>query len=96
MFYIYLLQSKSRIYVGVTSDLKRRVNEHNAGQNVSTKAYLPWELIFYEAYNNRVDAKRRESYLKTTQGRQAIRRMLTHHLKNYAKTHFEYQGSTTG
>ena len=96
MFYIYLLQSNSRIYVGMTTDLKRRVKEHNAGQNVSTKAYLPWNLIFYEAYNNREDATRREKYFKKTQGRQAMRRMLKHHFENIDQLHFDYQGSTTG
>lgn len=96
MFYVYLLQSKSRIYVGITTDLKRRIREHNSGQNVSTKAYLPWTLIFYEAYINRQDAHRRERYLKTTQGRQAIRRMLREHLAGSAPIHFDYQGSTTG
>lgn len=96
MFYVYLLRSKTRIYVGITTDLKKRVTKHNAGQNVSTKAYLPWKLIFYEAYINRQDAARREKYLKTTQGRQAIRRMLRCTLENQKLTHFDYQGSTTG
>ena len=96
MFYVYLLQSNSKMYVGITTDLKRRVNEHNKGQNVSTKAYLPWTLIFYEAYIKREDATRREKYLKTTQGRQALRRMLRYHLKDLKMIHFDYQGSTTG
>ena len=96
MFYVYLLQSELRIYVGLTSNLKRRFKEHNSGQNLSTKAYLPWELIFYEAYNNRHDASRREKYLKTTQGRQAIRRMLKHHFTTKQNNSFDYQGSTTG
>lgn len=98
MFYVYILQSKtnSRLYVGITANLRRRFKEHNAGQSVSTKAYIPWELIFYEAYNNKVDASRREGYFKTTQGRQAIRRMLQHHLQNHKAITFDYQGSTTG
>lgn len=96
MFYVYLLQSNSRIYVGITTDLKRRLKEHNLGQNVSTKAYLPWEIIFYEAYSNEQDAHRREHYLKTTQGRQTIRRMLRCTLENSTMIRFDYQGSTTG
>lgn len=97
MFYVYILQSKiqSRLYIGKTADLKRRVKEHNAGQNVSTKAYKPWVLIFYEAYVSKSDASRREKYLKTTQGHQAIKRMLRDHFATYNKIHFEYQGSTT-
>lgn len=97
MFYVYILQSqvKDRLYIGMTTNLKRRVSEHNAGQNVSTKACRPWELIFYEAYLNKKDAGRREKYLKTTQGHQAIRRMLQEHFSNNSGIHFEYQGSTT-
>jgi len=92
MFYVYILQSQQngRLYVGRTSDLKRRVAEHNAGQNLSTKSYKPWSLIFYEAYTESDDVKRREKYLKTTQGSQTIKRMLRCHFVN-----FEHQGSTT-
>jgi len=97
MFYAYILQSEKRyqLYTGSTTGLKRRVVEHNASQNVSTKSYRPWVLIFYEAYIDHDDASRRERYLKTTQGHQAIRRMLTNHLGKYKKIHFEHQGSTT-
>lgn len=83
------------MYIGKTTDLKRRVVEHNAGQNTSTKAYQPWSLVFYEAYVNKDDASRREKYLKTTQGHQAIKRMLKDHLKGYDEMYFEHQGSTT-
>lgn len=80
MFYVYVLQSKTKHYVGSTADLKRRLEQHNAGQNIATKAHVPWELIFYEAYIDKKDALRREKYLKTTQGRQALRRMLREYL----------------
>lgn len=97
MFYVYILQSeaKHRLYIGKTTNLKRRLEEHNTGQNVSTKAYRPWTLIFYEAYPKKTDADRRERYLKTTQGHQAINRMLKDYLVEYEMKHFEYQGSTT-
>jgi len=90
MFYVYLLQSKARLYVGKTNDLRRRVAEHNAGQSASTNAYRPWTLIFYEAYSNNDDASRREKYLKTTQGRQALRRMLKVPFENNNIKHFDY------
>lgn len=97
MFYVYILQSedKKRLYIGKTQNLNRRVKKHNAEQNASNKAYTPWTLIFYEAYTNYDDATRREKYLKTTQGHQAIRRMLSKHLEKYNEMHFEHQGSTT-
>lgn len=96
MFYVYILQSDSHLYIGFTSDLKRRVNEHNAGRNRSTKRYLPWNLVFYEAYSNNEDARRREKYFKTSQGRQALRRMLRNQLSNLSVVDYDYEGSTTG
>jgi putative endonuclease len=96
MFYVYILQSNSHLYIGLTNDLKRRVSEHNTGRSRFTKRYLPWNLIFYEAYSNEEDAHRREGYFKTSQGRQAIRRMLKNQLVNQDSIDYDYEGSTTG
>jgi putative endonuclease len=76
--YIYVLQSLNHdfVYVGITSDLKRRFHEHQTGQNTSTKPYSPYRLIHYEAYICEADAKRRENYFKTTKGRVTLRQML--------------------
>ncbi len=78
MFYVYLLESKlnQELYTGFTVDLKKRVLEHNQGLNASTKRYRPWELIYYEACKNERDARRREGYLKKTQGIRLIKRRL--------------------
>jgi putative endonuclease len=89
MLYVYVLQSSERFYVGSTNNLKRRLAEHNAGQNIATKAYKPWILIFYEGYLAHEDALRREKYLKTTQGKQALRRMLKSYLVQ-ERRYFEY------
>lgn len=66
MFYIYLLRSQkdSKLYVGLTSDLRRRLKEHNTGLTRSTKNRRPFKLIYYEAYAAFEDAKTRESKLK--------------------------------
>ena len=84
MFYTYCLQSKKdlkQLYFGYTNDLKRRLEEHNSGHNISTKPYRPWKLIYYEACLIESDARRREEYLKTTMGR----RMFKRRLKDYFK-----------
>jgi len=62
MFYVYILESiaSGNIYIGYTKDLRKRFEEHNRGLNVSTKPYLPWRLIYYEACLNEIDARRRE------------------------------------
>jgi putative endonuclease len=82
MFYIYILQSQKNkeLYIGYTSDLKRRLEEHNQGLNFSTKRYLPWDIIYYEACKEESDARRREKYLKTTQGGRLIKRRIKDYL----------------
>lgn len=66
MFYVYLLQSKlkNQIYVGSTKDLRKRLTDHNDGKERSTKRYLPWKLIYYEAYEIEKYAREREMKLK--------------------------------
>jgi putative endonuclease len=78
MFYNYVLQSEKnkQFYIGYTANLKRRVAEHNQGLSPSTKRYMPWRLIYYEACLDQDDAKRREGYLKTTQGGRLLKRRL--------------------
>jgi putative endonuclease len=53
MHYVYLLQSEAvagQRYVGVTSDLKQRLTEHNAGKFPHTSKYVPWKLVTYVAF----------------------------------------------
>jgi putative endonuclease len=78
MFYNYIIQSlkNDQLYTGFTSDLKKRINEHNQGLNLSTKRYKPWKIIYYEACVDKDDAMRREEYLKTTQGIRLVKRRL--------------------
>lgn len=77
-YYVYVLRSLFHkfIYVGFTTDLKRRFKEHNNKEELSTKHYAPFELIHYEAYRNEKDAKRREEYLKITKGKTTLKTML--------------------
>ena len=64
--YVYLLKSvgKDTWYLGWTTDLKRRLEEHNAGDSRYTKSKGPWKLVSYEVYANPEEAKRRERALK--------------------------------
>ena len=83
-FYTYILLSlkDKQFYIGYTTDLKRRLLEHQRGDNISTSKRLPIKLIFYEAYLNKEDAERRECYFKTTKGKTTLRQMLKTYLKN--------------
>lgn len=73
--YVYVLQSQKDkdLYIGYTQDLKRRLQEHSAKMNFSTKSRLPLKLIYTETCLNEEDAKRREDYLKTSQGHRFIK-----------------------
>lgn len=66
MFYVYIIKSEhdGSIYTGYSNDLKRRFIEHNRGLSHSTKAGVPWILIYYEAYRSKADARYREDNLK--------------------------------
>ena len=66
MFYVYMIKSINRnfVYTGYTDNLKRRFKEHNSKQNISTKLYAPFKLIYYESYLNKLDALDRERQLK--------------------------------
>ena len=81
-YYVYILKSlkNDSLYIGYTSDLKKRVNEHNKGVNLATKPFIPYELIFYEGFLNRIDAKNREEYFKSDYGRKSINKMLKQYL----------------
>ncbi|OGZ26699.1 MAG: hypothetical protein A2365_04035 [Candidatus Nealsonbacteria bacterium RIFOXYB1_FULL_40_15] len=78
MFYTYILQSKidNSFYIGYTSNLKRRLNEHNKGKSLATKLKKPYKLVFYEAFLNKNDAENREIYLKSGYGRKTIKKLL--------------------
>ncbi|KKS96537.1 MAG: hypothetical protein UV75_C0001G0005 [Candidatus Giovannonibacteria bacterium GW2011_GWA1_43_15] len=66
MFYVYLIKNNNkRWYIGSTNDLKRRMTEHNAGKNFSTKYDKTWKLIYYEAYLDEHMARIREKKLKS-------------------------------
>lgn len=60
-FYIYFLKSlkDDKLYFGSTSDLRRRLSDHNTGKVPSTKTRRPFELRYYEAFTKASDAKKK-------------------------------------
>jgi len=75
MFYVYILKSETtkKSYIGYSTDLKKRLYEHNMKVTKSTKSGIPWKLIYYEAFENKVDALREEKFLKSGKGRERIK-----------------------
>jgi putative endonuclease len=85
MFYVYILRSDSDygLYIGFSTDLRRRIKEHQEGKAFATSFRGPWRLIYYEAYLEEADALGRERYLKSGGGR----RFLKNQLRNYLQKH---------
>lgn len=83
MYYLYILQSLTdgNFYTGTTNNLKRRLQEHNNGKNISTKGRRPFKLIYCEIYLLKKDADNRERYLKTSMGKRVIKKHLSEYLK---------------
>ena len=65
-YYGYLLRSipTGRLYLGWTTDLRRRLCQHNEGKSLATRARGPYELVYAEAYRHREEAMAREQALK--------------------------------
>lgn len=71
MHYVYLLESEGQPgqrYVGLTTDLKRRLVEHNASKSPHTSKFAPWRLVTYLAFSDRAKASSFEMYLKSGSG----------------------------
>jgi len=75
MYFVYAIKSVNRnyIYAGLTNDIERRVAEHNAGKNKTTKPYRPFKLIYSESFSTRVEARKKEKYLKSGIGKEYLK-----------------------
>ena len=75
MFVVYCLRTlkTGNLYTGLTNNIERRLIEHNQGRNRSTKAYIPYVLLFTEPFDTRIEARKREKYLKSGIGREYIK-----------------------
>ena len=78
MYYVYVLQSEkdNLFYTGFTTDIERRVNEHNTDQQISTKHRGPFDLVYYEYCLVKEDAIAREKYLKSGMGKRYLKNRL--------------------
>ena len=66
MFFVYVILSykDQTTYIGSTENLEKRLIEHNAGKTKSIKHKVPFELVYYEAYQTKTQARKREIKLK--------------------------------
>lgn len=61
-YYVYVLESEvdKSWYIGYTSNLSKRIEEHNNGDSYYTKRKMPWRIIYYEVSFDKFDAIARE------------------------------------
>jgi putative endonuclease len=72
MRYVYLLQSISnpkQRYAGMTSNLQRRLKEHNSGKSPHSSKYRPWRIVVAARFGDDQRAREFEHYLKSGSGR---------------------------
>jgi putative endonuclease len=74
MFIVYVLFSlkDKKRYIGFTSNLERRLTEHNSGKVKSTKNRKPFELVYSEEFTSKTDAMNREKFFKSGKGREFL------------------------
>ena len=76
-YYVYiLLLNNGQLYTGFSTDLRKREQAHNRGQVTSTRHRRPLRMIHAERYTLESDARRRERFLKTTEGKRLLRQQI--------------------
>lgn len=80
MYFVYVLWSDKlqKRYVGFTSNLSKRLAEHNSGKTPFTKTGMPWEIIYTEEYSVESEARLKEKFLKSGVGRKFLDTHLRH------------------
>jgi len=83
MFYVYVLLSEKngQLYIGRTSDLRKRIKQHLAGKVRTSNRLNPMKLIFFGGFVNKADSIRRERYFKTSKGKSSLRQIIRESLK---------------
>lgn len=79
MYYVYIIKSinyPEYLYVGRTSNLKKRLSDHNCGNSSHTTKYKPWELMLYIAFNDELKSIEFEKFLKSGSGREFRKKRL--------------------
>ena len=80
MFWIYALYNNvvKKIYIGQTSDIEKRIKQHNLklGNHYTARFQGRWELIYKESVATRSESIKREKQLKTARGRQFIKEFI--------------------
>jgi len=71
MHFVYVLVSKDgqHHYMGITTDIERRLDEHNNGKSIHTNKFRPWRIETFFAFADKKKAEAFKIYLKSHSGR---------------------------
>ena len=72
LHFVYSIQSEinpEHYYIDITTDIERRLSEHNSGKSIHTNKFRPWKITAYVAFADELKAINFEIYLKTGSGR---------------------------
>ncbi|MFU8781050.1 MAG: GIY-YIG nuclease family protein [Kiritimatiellia bacterium] len=78
-YFVYILQSlsaPSKTYVGFTTRLEKRLDEHNSGSQIYSSRYAPWKRVTYVAFTDKNTAVAFEKHLKTPSGKAFVNKHL--------------------
>ncbi|MFA6475718.1 MAG: GIY-YIG nuclease family protein [Patescibacteria group bacterium] len=79
MWYVYFLKSqvkKNWVYVGSTNNLNRRLKEHQAGESLATRPYLPLYIDAFIGVYTEQKARELEKYLKVGSGKAILKKRI--------------------
>ena len=76
-FYVYVLRDdRNRFYKGITNNITRRLKEHRSGNTITTSKMKDVNVVYTESYDNFLEARKREVYLKTAAGRRFLKKTI--------------------
>ena len=77
-FFTYIIYSDklNKYYIGSTTDLDRRIKEHNRGKTPFARLGMPWQLKYSEEFLTRTEAVRRELEIKRRKDRKYIEKLI--------------------
>ncbi len=79
MYYIYILlnEEKTKTYTGVSDDVNKRLEKHNAGKVISSRPYRPYRIIHTEPFETLKEARHKEKFYKSTTGRRRLHELIS-------------------
>jgi putative endonuclease len=76
MSYTYVIKSIEFYYKGHSENIDKRLVQHNSGMTTSIKKFAPFKVVYFETFNTREEAIKREKYFKSAAGRRYLKTKL--------------------